>query len=91
MFSDKILSCRKKSGFIAKIGTKEGIQAGTLPIDREISENREALNPDDYDLDYLDYIYSDPDAEENLYDYIYRDELFSDSEDHASNDYLYVI
>ena len=56
-----------------------------------MSENREALNPDDYDLDYLDYIYSDPDAEENLYDYIYRDELFSDSGDHTSNDYLYVI
>ena len=85
MFSDKFLFCRKKSGFIAKIGTKEGIQAGTLPIDREISEK---LNPDDYDLDY---IYSDLDEEENFYDYIYRDELFSDSEDHTSNDYLYVI
>ena len=56
-----------------------------MPIDREISEK---LNPDDYDLDY---IYSDLDEEENFYDYIYRDELFADSGDHTSNDYLYVI
>ena len=59
-----------------------------MPIDREISEDGEKLNPDDYDLDY---IYSDLDEEENLYDYIYRDELFADSGDHTSNDYLYVI
>ena len=88
MFPDKFLCCRKKSGFIAKIGTNEGIVAGTLPIDREISENGETLNLDDYDLNY---IYSDLDDEENFYDYIYRDELFADSGDHTSNDYLYVI
>ena len=92
----------KKSVSIAKGVTKEGIESEKLPISGEISQYEEKPNSDKgkvfNDLtDYLNFLYLNQkeyaDSDED-YDYIYTDQLYSDSsdsEEYTLKDYLSIL